>query len=151
MRGYFGIGIHHVKNSLNIGTLFRSADAMGATYIFTIGKKYKQQRSDTGKSWRSIPLYHFEDFETFYRCLPKECRLIGVENNFRAREIKNYVHPERAVYLLGAEDHGLPNEIMTKCHHLIKIPGKHCLNVSTAGSIVVFDRINKIETPMELP
>ena len=43
-RGYFGIGIHHVKNEENIGMLWHSADILGADFIFTIGRRYNEQR-----------------------------------------------------------------------------------------------------------
>ena len=52
--------------------------------------------------------------------------------------------PERAVYLLGAEDHGLSRKALDKCHHFIMIPGSQLdqsLNVSVAGSIIMYDRV----------
>jgi tRNA G18 (ribose-2'-O)-methylase SpoU len=79
MRGYFGIGIEHSKNEINIGTLWRSANIFGAKFIFTIGKRYKQQSSDTMKTTRHIPLYHYVDFEDFYDHMPKDCKLVGIE------------------------------------------------------------------------
>ena len=54
MRGYFGIGIQNAKTDENIGTLWRSAFIMGASFIFTIGKRYKKQATDTPKSWKNI-------------------------------------------------------------------------------------------------
>lgn len=45
-RGYFGIGVFHGKNEQNIGTLWRSANIMGADFIFTIGKRYSRQCTD---------------------------------------------------------------------------------------------------------
>jgi hypothetical protein len=35
VRGYFGIGIYHGKTEENIGTLWRSAYAYGADFVFT--------------------------------------------------------------------------------------------------------------------
>jgi tRNA (guanosine-2'-O-)-methyltransferase len=43
MRGYYGIGIENVKTAENVGTLWRSAYILGASFIFTIGKRYKKQ------------------------------------------------------------------------------------------------------------
>lgn len=52
MSGYFEIGIFHSKTEQNIGTLWRSAYQLGASGIFTIGKRYKEMSSDTYKtSW----------------------------------------------------------------------------------------------------
>ena len=141
--GYFGIGCIYMKNPLNYGTLFRSAQVLGADFIFLIGKKFKTQVSDTMKSYKHIPLYQYENFEDFYEKLPYGCKLIGVELDDKAVSIKDFKHPKQACYLLGAEDDGIPPKIIDKCHNVIKLPGEMSLNVSTAGSIVLFDRINK--------
>ena len=143
MRGYFGIGIFHGKNNENIGTLWRSANIMGADFIFTIGKRYKKQCSDTMKTPRHIPLFHYVDWDDFMNHVPYCCPVVAVELNENSIPIKNFVHPERCVYLLGAEDNGIPDSVLRKCQSIIQLPGDFCLNVSVAGSIVMFDRINK--------
>lgn len=144
MSGYFGIGIENTKTPMNVGTLWRSASLMGASFIFTIGKRYKRQPSDTMKTWRSIPLYHYLTFDDFYRSIPYDCMLIGVELDEKAIQIKEFSHPKRCVYLLGAEDHGLTSEARRRCHGLVQLPGTLSMNVAVAGSIVMFDRDQKI-------
>jgi tRNA G18 (ribose-2'-O)-methylase SpoU len=54
-------------------------------------------------------------------------------------------HPERAVYILGAEDSGVPTDVAQRCNHWASIPtcGTFSLNVAVAGSIVMYDRIAK--------
>jgi tRNA G18 (ribose-2'-O)-methylase SpoU len=141
--GYFGIGIYQAKTEHNIGTLFRSALVFGADFIFVIGKRYKVQSSDTYKTTTHLPFYEYLTFEDFYKNMPKGAQLVGIEITDNAREIKNYCHPKQAIYLLGAEDSGIPNTILDRCVDIVKLPGKQCLNVSTAGSIVLFDRVNK--------
>jgi tRNA G18 (ribose-2'-O)-methylase SpoU len=142
-RGFFGIGIQHTKTAQNIGTLWRSASIMGASFIFTIGKRYKKQSSDTMKSWKHIPLFNYEDFDSFYNSMPFDCRLVGIELDEKSVPIKNFVHPERCIYLLGAEDNGLTKEAIDRCHHIIQLPGDYCMNVSVAGSIAMYDRTLK--------
>lgn len=142
-RGYFEIGIYHSKAEVNIGTLWRSAFQLGANGIYTIGRRYKKQSSDTGKAWRNIPLRHYEDFDEFYSMLPFNSILVGVE--FGGENLSNYAHPDRAIYLLGAEDYGLPDEIMRKCHQIISIESirQPSFNVAVVGSIVMYDRLVK--------
>lgn len=143
-RGFFGIGICHGKTEVNIGTLWRSANLMGANFIYTIGRRYKRQPSDTMKSYKHIPLYNYETFDDFYKGLPYECCLVGVELHDKSECISLFQHPERCVYLLGSEDHGLSNEVIDRCHKLIQLPGRFSMNVSVAGSIVMYDRVNKL-------
>lgn len=143
MSNYFGIGIENLKTDANLGTLWRSAHSLGASFIFVIGRRYKTQGTDTGKAWRSIPLYEYQDFNHFVISTPKDCLLIGIENCSTAIPIKSFSHPKRAIYLLGAEDNGLTKNALNKCHKLVIIPGSHCLNVAVAGSIIMYDRVNK--------
>lgn len=145
MRGYFGIGIENGKTEMNVGTLWRSASLFGAQYLFTIGRRYKKQCSDTMKSYRHIPLFHYDTFEEFYKALPYDARLVGVELDERAVQIAQYNHPERCVYLLGAEDNGLSKNALSKCHAIVQLPGEFSMNVAVAGSIVMFDRQQKSE------
>jgi len=141
-RGYFGIGIIAGKTPENLGMLFRSAKAFEANFIFTIGCRYKRQSSDTINSSKHIPLFEFRDFEDFKNHIPKDAKLVGIEEG-SFHEIRSFVHPERAIYILGAEDTGIPPEIISKCDMCVSIPTMHCLNVSVAGSILMFDRKTK--------
>jgi len=140
MGGYFGIGAECMKNTLNYGTLFRTAQILGASFIFLIGKRFRNQCSDTLKSWRHIPVFSYDTFDEFYGNLPYGCRLVGVELDNRATPLERFTHPQRACYLLGAEDHGLTAEAMRRCHALLKLRGEHSMNVAVAGSIVLYHR-----------
>mgnify|MGYP003333227676 CR=1 FL=1 len=145
MRGYFGIGVEHNKSAQNIGTLWRTAYAFDASLLCTIGRRYDRQVTDTVKAMNHVPLQHFTAFDDFCGALPFECQLIGVELDPRAKPLRAFHHPERAFYLLGAEDHGLSNAARAKCHSLIVLPGRHCLNVAVAGSIVLAHRVMQQE------
>ena len=74
---------------------------------------------------------------------------MGVEIDDKAEWLHEFEHPKRAIYLLGAEDTGLPEEVKEKCHFLIKLPGNTSLNVGVTGSIVLHDRATKV--PTDLP
>jgi len=141
--GYFAIGIEEPQLDENIGTLWRSAIAFGASFIFTIGNRYKKQYSDTAKAPENVPYHHYKDFEDFYAHIPYGCRLVGVELMDSAKELASYKHFERNIYLLGSESIGLSKEALTLCHDVIKIPSHICLNVATAGSVVLYDRVMK--------
>jgi tRNA (guanosine-2'-O-)-methyltransferase len=142
-RGYFGIGIYHPKTTENIGTLWRSAHNFGADFIFTIGKRYKKQASDTTKAERHVPLYEYATFDDFKNHLPRGCEIVFIEQAEGAQNIKDANHPETACYVLGAEDYGVPEDLM-KRHRKFYIDTPYCLNVAVAGSITLYDRRTKI-------
>lgn len=142
-RGYFGIGIENGKTEVNYGTLFRTAHILGAAFIFIIGQRFKKQSSDVTKSWRHLPTYRYDNFNDFYKTVPYDCQLIGVEMEENAKYIEDFIHPERAIYLLGAEDYGLTKKAIKSCHRLVKLHGERSLNVAVAGSIIMHDRVSK--------
>lgn len=145
MRGYFGIGVYKPKTVENIGTLWRTAYQMGASFIFTIEKRYTKQCSDTYKAYRHIPLFQFKDFKSFVDSRLYNCRVICIEFNDKSVPLKDFKHPEACVYLLGAEDGGLPKEITDK-YDTIELPSVRTpsYNVAISGALVMFDRLNKI-------
>lgn len=138
VRGYCGIGICSSKTSANVGTLWRSAGAMGAAFIFTVGRRFPQQAADTIKAWKHIPYLEVDALDQLP--IPKDCVLVGVEQTPNAVPLPAFKHPERAIYLLGAEDRGLPDRVLSRCQHVVEIPSDYCLNVATAGSVVLYDR-----------
>lgn len=147
--GYYAIGIFRGKTYHNLGTLWRSAYILGAQYIFTVENKYKKQSSDVVRAWSRIPLFHYDSMDDLLKNIPYDCRLVGVELDDNAEMLHTFVHPKRAIYLLGAEDSGLPDYVREKCHYLIKLPGNSSLNVGVTGGIVIHDRVSK--SPTTLP
>lgn len=141
--GYFGIGVENLKTGMNLGTLWRSAYLFGASFIFTTGARYRLQASDTEKTYRHIPLLHYSNFDDFYENMPHDCMLIGVELSSEATPIAKFAHPDRCIYLLGAEDNGLTKRAMERVHQVVILPGDRSMNVAVAGSIMMFDRVNK--------
>jgi tRNA (guanosine-2'-O-)-methyltransferase len=142
-KGYYGIGIYETKEHTNVGTLWRSAYNFGADFIFTIGARYKKQPTNTTKTERHTPLFHYEDWEDFIKHKPKGAELVFIEQVEGATQLKDFVHPKQAIYILGAEDYGIPKEFM-RSHRKVEFDTPICLNVSVAGSIVLYDRNIKI-------
>jgi tRNA G18 (ribose-2'-O)-methylase SpoU len=142
-RGFYGIGIVGSKTPLNVGTLWRSAGILGAAFVFTAGRRYPHQASDTIKAWKHTPFFEFDGSDALFAAIPKGCMPIAVEMGDRAKPLSRFVHPERACYILGAEDTGVPKRVLDRCPYVVSIPGDHSLNVAVAGSIVLYDRVAK--------
>lgn len=144
MRGYFGIGIYGAKNSMNIGSLWRSAYIYKADFIFTIGARYKHQPSDTLKVTRHVPLYSYLDWEDFIDHLPGGCEPICIELSETSKPLHTFAHPQSCAYILGAEDTGIPARyLLGRKIVQIESPRTFCNNVATTGSLVMYDRYIK--------
>jgi tRNA G18 (ribose-2'-O)-methylase SpoU len=143
-RGYYGVVIFQPKFEVNVGTLHRSAFNFGASFLVVIGRRHKAQSSDTVKSFKHIPLFEYPSWEAFKEGgVPKDCRLVSVEQWEQSKPLETFEHPERCIYVLGAEDDGLPGKILHDCHLSVEIDSPYCLNMSVAGSIVLYDRQTK--------
>ncbi|MHB0922737.1 MAG: RNA methyltransferase [Bellilinea sp.] len=139
--GYFEIGVYHPRSSDNIGTLWRTAFQLGAAGIFTIGRPYRQQTSDTQHAAYEIPLRNYPSLDIFLANRPTGAVLVGVEMD--GEQLSTFNHPERAIYLLGSEAMGLPAQVLQQCNAVIAL--EHIrypsYNLAVAGSIVLYHRL----------
>lgn len=87
---------------MEVGTHF------GRSYLATIGERYKRQPCDVHNVTAKIPLFQFESFGDFKKNMPEDTSLVGIEMGHENQLLDQWTHPYRAVYLLGAEDNGLP-------------------------------------------
>jgi len=144
MRGYFGVGVERISKPMNVGNLVRSSHAFGASFFFTVGAEYKasQARSDTSKAPEHMPVYTWATIGDMV--LPQGCTLVGVELTQDAVELPSFGHPLRAAYVLGPERGSLSPQMLARCRFVIKIPTTFCINVATAGAIVMYDRIRTL-------
>ncbi len=142
MRGYFAIGAERISKPMNLGSLMRSAHAFGASFFFTVQPAFNAQEaklSDTSDAAKHLPLYTYDSVAAL--TLPKGCALVGVELTEAAVELPSFFHPQAAAYVLGPERGSLSPEMQARCDHLVKIPTRFCVNVGTAGAIVMYDRL----------
>ena len=141
MKGYFGIGVEGISKAMNLGNLFRSALGFDASFIFTINADFNPKRalSDTADTPGQLPLYQFANAEALV--LPRGCELVGVELLDEAAELPSFRHPRRAAYVLGPERGSLSPAMVARCDHVVSIPTKICINLATAGAVVMYDRL----------
>ncbi|MEL6386171.1 MAG: RNA methyltransferase [Pseudomonadota bacterium] len=142
MRGYFAIGAEGISKPMNLGALMRTAHAFGASFVFSVNaadKVRKVYNADTSKTFQHVPYYQWETIDDMH--LPRGCQLVGVELTDDAIDLPSFRHPLNAAYVLGRERGDLSPDMLARCHHVVKIPTKFCINVSLAGGLVMYDRV----------
>jgi tRNA G18 (ribose-2'-O)-methylase SpoU len=152
MRGYFGIGVEGLSKPMNAGNLFRSAHAFGASFIFTIAAEFSYARvrqADTSFAPGEVPLHEFAGLDDLR--LPSGCRLVGIELTDDADLLPSFRHPRQAAYVLGPERGSLSPGLQEMCDFTVKIPTRFCINVATAGAIVMYDRLVSLGRHAERP
>ena len=141
MRGYFAIGVEGISKAMNAGNLFRSAHAFGARFVFTVAAdpRVQKSRADTSRTPEHLPWYDYTGPEAL--TLPSGCQLVGVELLDEAVALPSFRHPPRAAYVFGPERGALSPALTARCDHLVRIPTGFCINLASAGAIVMYDRL----------
>ena len=90
-------------------------------------------------------MWRHADWNAFSEAQPFGALLVAVEMGGES-SLEEFEHPERAVYLLGAEDTGLPESVVRACHRHVTLPVERyeSFNVAVAGAIVMYDRLAKV-------
>jgi tRNA G18 (ribose-2'-O)-methylase SpoU len=141
MRGFFAVGAEGISKAMNLGNLIRSAHAFGASFVFLVDTDYRLggARSDTSQAEFQLPVYDFASVEAMR--LPRGCRLVGCELVEDAVELPSFRHPLNAAYVFGPERRSLSPAMLERCHHVVRIPTRFCINLAVAGAIVMYDRM----------
>lgn len=145
MKGYFAIGAEGISKPMNLGALMRTANAFGASFVFSVNAEDRTKvayKSDTSRTFKTVPYYQWESIDEIV--LPRECQMVGVELTDEAVDLPEFKHPRMAAYVLGPERGSLSPEMQAKCAHIIKIPTNFCINVSLAGALVMYDRVRSM-------
>jgi tRNA G18 (ribose-2'-O)-methylase SpoU len=150
-RGYFGIGIEGVSKPVNFGNLARTAHGFGASFVFTVApaRVIGKPGTDTNRSDAHLPWYTYPSVAGMH--LPDDCRVVGIELTEDAIDLPSFRHPTRAAYVLGPESGSLSPEMTQCCEFVVKIPIRYCINVATAGAIVMYDRMLSLGKFAERP
>lgn len=112
----------------------------GAAFVAASGARFTSERTDTMKAYRHLPLLRPERLEDL---LPYDCVPVAVDIIEGAQPLHEYVHPERAYYIFGAEDATLGARVTSWCRDVVYIPTAHCMNLAATVNVVLYDRLAK--------
>jgi len=143
MRGFAMIGLHNPKNGVNVGGTLRAAQCYGAAGVIIDGARRNnlmRHPTDTMKAHRHIPVTWVDDL---FGAIPFDCVPVAVELTPDAKPLDGFKHPERAIYILGAEDATLGKKTLERCAHIVSIPTVGCMNLAATVNVVLYDRQTK--------
>lgn len=135
-----GLALWHVGDPGNVGTLIRSADALGPAFVaLSEGcadpTSPKALRASMGALFR-VPLVGFDE--------PSGRRVALVAHGGIAPSELDTSRP--TTFVLGAERQGLPEDVLAACEERVTIaltPDSESLNVATAGAIALYELSRK--------
>jgi len=137
MRGFAGIGLDNPKSSVNVGSALRAAGVYDAAFVAATGGRFGRANTDTMKHYRHLPFLRPSDL---HDVIPFDCVPVAVDLLPDATPLHEYVHPERAFYIFGAEDSTLGNRVTSWCRDKIYVPTDGCMNLAATINVVLYDR-----------
>ena len=141
--------LYNPKYAHNLGAAVRACSCFGAKSVIFTGNriilrnrngKYRLPREERMKDYKDIQIINDEyPLNRF----PKSITPVAVEIRDNSENLIEFQHPEKAVYIFGPEDGGVPKTFLRLCHRFIRIPSRHCLNLAAAVNVVLYDRKSK--------
>ena len=153
--------LHNIRSTHNVGAIFRTAEGFGVQQIILSGyTPYPKTTNDprlphiadklTSQIHKTalgaenmVSFTYYESLDEWLSLNNDTTRLpiVGLEQSDRSVMLPNFTPPEEFALLLGEEVHGIENQYLSSCDHLIEIPmhgQKESFNVSVATGIALY-------------
>jgi tRNA G18 (ribose-2'-O)-methylase SpoU len=141
-----------IRSALNVGAIFRTADAVGVDKIFLVGytprptDKFGRIQKDISKSALGAELTVDWEYKKMLipliKSLKKEgYKIIALEQDESAIDYRKVKVTQKIAFILGPEVTGLNKKILGECDTITYIPmhgKKESLNVSVACGVALF-------------
>lgn len=148
--------LHNIRSEFNVGSIFRTADAVGVKKIFLTG--YSPSPVDRfGREAKGISKValgaekniNWEKKSDIIHLISKlkanGFYVISVEQSKKAFDYKKIKIPNKSVFIFGNEVNGLSAKILEQSNAITEIQmkgKKESLNVSVSAGVVLFRVLN---------
>jgi 23S rRNA (guanosine2251-2'-O)-methyltransferase len=140
--------LENIRSGLNIGSVFRTADAMQAEHIILTGISVMPPHREILKTaldaTRSVPWsYYPTTLEAISDLRKKGYHIAGIEQVHGSISLEKFDIPGRVplALLFGNEVNGLEDTTLAACDSGLEIPqagSKHSLNISVCAGIILW-------------
>ena len=147
--------LHNIRSVYNVGSIFRTADAVGVSKIFLTGytptplDKFGRGASGLAKTAlgaeKNIPWKYFSrPVPLIQKLKQRDFQIIAIEQAKNSIDYKKINPPrdgQNVAFLLGNEVRGLSKTLLKQCDKVAEIPmrgKKESLNVSVATGVALF-------------
>lgn len=132
----------------NVGAALRACSCFGIKQLWfsgnrvslTASKGYRLPREERMKGYSEVEL---RNFDYFFEQFDRDVTPIAVELRENSEQLTQFIHPEKPLYVFGPEDSSIPQVLLKHCHRFVVIPTAHCVNLSAAVYLVLYDRLQK--------
>jgi 23S rRNA (guanosine2251-2'-O)-methyltransferase len=149
--------LHDIRSTHNVGSMFRTADALGVAKIYLAGytplplDRFNQPRKDIAKvalgAEKTIPWEHAADTKILLKKLKTEgFQIIALEQSAGSVDYKKATVSYPVAFLVGNEVEGIAPNLLSLCDVVAEIPmrgSKESLNVSVAFGVGLFRMLGR--------
>lgn len=136
---------HNIRSLWNVGSLFRTSDALGVELLYLSGytacppKREISKTAIGAETW--IPWEKVEDPAACIRSLQKQgWNVVALETGEGTVSLERFEPSDRTCLVVGHEVLGIPDDVLSACDVTVRIPmhgKKESLNVSVAAGIAL--------------
>jgi tRNA G18 (ribose-2'-O)-methylase SpoU len=144
--------LHDIRSAHNVGSIFRTADAIGVTRIYCSGytptplDRFRRPVGEIAKTAlgaeKDIPWEYVEDVTNLLLHTKEEgFQIIAIEQDKRSADYRIVAPRGKVLVLVGNEVDGLSADLRMLSDILVEIPmhgKKESLNVSVAFGVAMF-------------
>ena len=149
--------LHNIRSTHNVGSIFRTSDALGITKVYLVGitptptDKYGRARKDVAKvalgGEKSVSWEYVKNPQNLIKELKrKRFRIISIEQSRDSVDYKKVKVKFPVLFIVGNEIDGISKEILSLSDIVAEIPmvgKKESLNVSVAFGVALFRILDK--------
>ena len=144
--------LDNLRSAYNVGSLFRTAEALGVNHIYLCGLPPSPDNTKTSRtalgSDQWIPWSYHESSEECLAILKKQdVKIYSLETADTAIDVNTFTPQAPCTIVLGNERYGIAQHLLTMCDEIISIPmqgRKNSLNVGVCGGIALHTIIKNL-------
>ena len=149
---------HNIRSTHNVGSIFRTCEGFGVSKIIFSGytpyptfsgdsrlphiaEKLTQQIHKTALGAETMVPFEYQEQPHLESLKIAGYRIVGLEQNERSVNLRDYKVSEKIAILLGEEVAGIEDNLLEQCDDIIEIPmlgQKESFNVSVAAGIAIY-------------
>ena len=148
------IVLDNVRSHLNVGSVFRTADAFLIESIYLCGITGTPPHRDIHKtalgSTETVEWFHYTySVDAIHDLKSKGYKIVSIEQAERAVMLNNFIpnKEEKYAVVFGNEVEGVEQQVVNESDWVVEIPQygmKHSLNIAVSVGVVVWDWVNKL-------
>lgn len=137
----YEVAIENLGHDFNIGSIVRTANALGASRVHIVGRR-RWNRRGAMVTDRYMDVVHHAEVEEFAKeVADRGLRVVGIDNLPGSTPLEEAELPPNAVLVFGEEGGGLSPEMLEACesvHHITQYGSTRSLNVGHAAAIAMW-------------